>query len=194
MPSRPRVTTAAVTSAAVEVADTHGFEALALTAVAKRLDVAASTLYTHTDGLDSLKYQVAVAATQALTDQVRNAAIGAAGADALHSMAVTYRRFAIDHPGQFASTLLAPRLDEGDPAEDDDLAQANAALLGVFVLVYEGIGLDADEARRAARATRGAIHGFLALEDKLTSASEHDADYLYLLDALQYGLLKTQPS
>lgn len=185
MPPRTRVTPAAVTNAAVEVADNDGFEALALTTVAKHLDVAASTLYTHTDGLDSLKYQVAVAATIQLTDEVRNAAIGAAGADALHSMAVAYRRFAIDHPGQFASTLLAPRL------EHDDLVEANETLLGVFVLVYEAIGLDAEVARRAALATRGAIHGFLALEDTRTSAAEHDADYLFLLDALQLGLLNT---
>lgn len=184
MPNR-RVTLAAMTKAAGEVADSHGFDALALTAVAKRLDVAASTLYTHTNGVDGLKYQVAVAATHQLTDQVRNAAIGAAGAAALRSMAIAYRRFAVDHPGQFASTLLPPKL------EDDDLATANSALLNVFVLVFEGIGLDANEARRAARATRSAIHGFLALEDATTSASEHDADYLYLLNALHYGLLHT---
>jgi AcrR family transcriptional regulator len=180
---KKRVTLSALTTAAVEVADTGGFDALALTGVAQKLGVAASTLYTHTDGVDGLKYLVAVAATQNLTDTVRNAAIGASGTDALTAMAIAYREFALGHPGQFSSTLLPPRF------EDDELASANSTLLGVFVLVYRGIGLDERESRLAARSMRSAIHGFLALEHTIPSPSDHHADYRHLLDALQHGLL-----
>ncbi len=183
MPKK-RVTLAALTAAATEMADNDGFEALALTGVASKLDVAASTLYTHTDGVEGLKYLVAVAATRNLTDMVRTAAIGTSGPAALTSMAVAYRQFALEHSGQFASTLLPPSL------EDDELTAANTALLAVFVLVYQGIGLAETESRRAAQATRSAIHGFLALERTTDPASEHDADYLYLIDSLQHGLLK----
>ena len=185
MPKK-RVTPDALTSAAVELADSAGFEALALTEVAKRLDVAASTLYTHTDGVDGLKHLVAVAATQSLTNTVRQAAIGKSGRDALMAMAIAYRQFALNHPGQFASTLLPP-----EPG-DRDLAAANAALVAIFVIVYEGLGFDEAQARRAAHATRGAMHGFLALERITDPAPDHDADYRYLLNALQYGLLGTQ--
>ena len=121
MSKPPRVTLVALTSAAVEVADSAGFDALALTGVAAKLEVSASTLYTHTDGVDGLKYLVAVAATRNLTDTVRNAAIGAAGHDALTAMAIAYRQFALDHAGQFASTLLPPTV------EDDELATANSS-------------------------------------------------------------------
>ena len=183
MPQK-RVTLAALTTAAVEVADADGFDALALTGVAKKLDVAPSTLYTHTDGVDGLKYLVAVAATDHLTDAVRNAAIGASGPDALTAMGIAYREFALVHPGQFASTLLPPNL------EDDELATANATLLGVFVLVYQGTGLNEHESHLAARAMRSAIHGFLALEQTTMPASDHDAEYLYMLTGLQHGLLQ----
>lgn len=182
MPKK-RVTLTALTSAASMVADRDGFDTLALNEVAAELGVAPSTLYSHTDGLEGLKTLVAVAGTHNLTEAVRNSAIGMSGLDALTAMATAYRTFALDHPGQFASTLLLPRSDY------DELAVANAALLEVFVLVYRAIGLEDHEARLAARAMRSAIHGFLALEHTTTSPSEHDAEYRYLLDALQQGLL-----
>jgi len=65
-----------------------------------------------------------------------------------------YRTFALDHPGQFASTLLPPRSDL------DELATANETLIDVF-----------------------------ALQRTRASPSDHDAEYRYLLDALQRGLL-----
>lgn len=184
MPKK-RVTIDALTAAAIQVADEAGFEAVALTEIAKRLDVAASTLYTHTDGVDGLKHLVAVAATRNLAERVRHAAVGTSGLDALMAMAVAHRDFALAHPGQFSSTLLPPSPD------DEELTAANVALRAVFVQVYVGIGLDELEARRAAQATRSAIHGFLALERTTDPASNHDADYLYLLTALQRGLLSS---
>ena len=182
MPKK-RVTFDALTAAAIMVADRDGFETLTLNGVAAELNVASSTLYTHTDGLDGLKSLVAIAGTHNLTEAVRNSALGTSGLDALTAMAVAYRRFALDHPGQFASSLLPPR------SENDELARANAALLDVVVLVYRAIGLVDHEAQLAARAMRSSIHGFLALEHTTTSPSEHDAEYRYLLDALQRGLL-----
>lgn len=181
---KQRVTLDALTSAALVVADRDGFDTLALNEVATELGVAASTLYSHTDGLEGLKTLVAVAGTRNLAEAVRNSAIGASGLDALTAMATAYRTFALDHPGQFSSTLLPARSDV------DELAVANAALLDVFVRVYRAIGLESDEARLAARAMRSAIHGFLALEHPTTSAGEHDGEYRYLLDALQSGLLR----
>jgi AcrR family transcriptional regulator len=181
---RIRVTTAALTAAAVTVVDRDGFDALTLTAVADELGVAASTLYTHIEGLDGLKRLVAQVATRNLTELVRNSAIGASGPAALIAMGVVYRDFALDHPGQFASTLLPPQF------ESDELSDANAALLDVFVLVYRGAGLDDHESQLAARATRSAVHGFLAIEHITASRTEHDLEYRYLLAALQRGLLQ----
>ncbi|MDH4074662.1 MAG: hypothetical protein OEW29_01910, partial [Acidimicrobiia bacterium] len=67
---------------------------------------------------------------------------------------------------------------------------ANAELLRVFALVYRGAGLDDTESHLAAGAMRSAIHGFLAIEHSTGSRAEHDAQYRYLLAALQRGLLQ----
>lgn len=176
------LTQAVVVEAATSLVDAHGFDALNLSSVAETLGVGPSALYTHLGGLDALRYLVAVRATDNLATQVRRAAIGAAGDDALAAMGAAYRRFALEHPGQFASTLLPPRSD------DDELAHANHALDEVFVIVYSTMGLDPDAAHLAARSTRCAIHGFLALEHNAGTAPQHEAEYLYLLDVIRRGL------
>ncbi len=180
--AKQRISLAQVTSEALSVVDRQGFDALTLSSVAEGLQVGPSALYTHVDGLDGLRYLVAVAATNNLTGEVRNAAIGTSGDTALAAMGGAYRGFALGHPGQFASTLLPPRSDE------DDLAAANQDLLDVFVLVYGAMGLDPDASNLAARSTRSAIHGFLALEHAAGTTPAHDVEYQHLLDTLSRGL------
>lgn len=179
---RQRLTLPLVTNEAIQLVDREGFEALSLSAVASGLGVSPSALYTHVDGLDGLRYLVAVAATDRLTGDVSRAAIGTAGGNALESMGRAYRGFALGHPGQFASTLLPPRSD------DDDLASANRALVDVFTLVYRAMGLDGDGAYLAARSTRSAIHGFLALEHAAGTSTAHEAEYVHLLATLNRGI------
>ena len=112
----------------------------------------------------------------------RNAAIGTSGTNALASMGAAYRGFAHDHPGQFASTLLPPR------SPELELGAANQALLDVFTLVYGAMGLDPDASNLAARSTRSAIHGFLALEHTTGTTPAHDVEYQHLLETLSRGL------
>lgn len=180
--ARERLTLPGVTRTAIGLIDGAGFDALSLSSLAAELGVRPSALYTYVDGLDGLRYVVAVASTENLSVAVRNAAIGTAGGRALDAIGGAYRGFALEHPGQFASTLLPPR------APNDDLARANHAVLDVFVLVYGAMGLAPDRARLAARSTRSAIHGFLALEHTAGTTAEHDAEYRHLLETLQRGL------
>lgn len=180
--TKQRLSLTTVSFTATTVVDRDGFDRLSLSTVAQELGVVPSALYTHVDGLDGLRYLVAVAATCELTDRISRVAIGAAGAHALEAMGETYRGFAHAHPGQFASTLLPPRSDT------DDLTEANEQLLNIFVLVFGGMGLTAAQARLAARCTRSAIHGFLALEHIGGTSDSHDAEYAHLLETLQRGL------
>jgi AcrR family transcriptional regulator len=181
--ARVRITVTSLTETAVELVDDSGLDALTLSAVAKDLGVGPSALYTHCDGLGGLHNLVAVAATGNLVDDLRNAAIGYAGEDALVALGNAYRRFATDHPGQFAATLRPP-----DPTSAE-LAEATELLLDVFVLVFKAMGLAADHASMAARSTRGAIHGFLAIEH-LGVASPDRAEFDHLLGTLRAGLLQ----
>lgn len=181
--ARQRLSRPAVAERAIALVDRDGFEALSLSAVAQALDVGPSALYTHVDGLEGLQYLVAVTATDNLTTDVRNAAIGTSGADALLAMGDAYRSFAHDHPGQFASTLLPPR------SHDDELAVANRRLVDVFTLVYGAMGLDREQSYLAARSTRSAIHGFLAFEHVGGTTDDHDDEYEHLMTALYRGLV-----
>lgn len=189
--ARTRLNPALIVDSAIRLADWQSFEALSLSAVAEQLGVGPSALYTHIDGLDDLQYLVAVAATRNLTTQVRNAAIGTSGPRALEAMGNAYRAFSRDHPGQFASTLLPPR------SNDDELAKQNRELLDIFIAVFAAMGLPSDQSYLAARSTRSAVHGFLALEHNSGTTADHDADhdaeYEHLLQALQRGLIADRP-
>jgi len=171
-----------LTSISLALVDRSGFAALNLSAVANDLEVGPSALYTHVSGLAGLRYLVAVASIRGLTDQVRDAAIGVSGHQALNAIGHAYRRFALDHPGRFASTLLPP------PGDDQQLCEANESLLGVFIMVYGAMGLASDASYMAARCCRSAIHGFLALENATGTGPTHDAEYNHMLDALARGL------
>ncbi len=186
---RHRISIDSVTTAAATIADREGITALSLSGVASALGVGPSALYTHIDGLDGLRYQVAVRATGRLADRIRTAAIGVYGPTALVAMGKAYRRFAHDHPGQFAATLLAG----GDDVED--LADANRSIMETFALVYAGMGLGPEDSLVAARSTRSAIHGYLALEHNTGPSGDdnadpgHDAEYEHLIHALRRALV-----
>ncbi len=182
--TKQRLSLTSVSFTAISVVDRDGFDGLSLSSVAQELGVVPSALYTHVDGLDGLRYLVAVTATGTLTERINQVAIGTAGGHALEAMGQTYRGFAQAHPGQFASTLLPPQ------SEADDLAEANKQLLNIFILVFGGMGLPADQARLAARSTRSAIHGFLSLELIGGTTKSHDEEYAHLLHTLQRGLAK----
>jgi AcrR family transcriptional regulator len=184
--ARVRLSLVRITHTAIALVDRDGFDELSLTAVATDLDVGPSALYNHVDGLEGLHCLVAAAATRNLTEAVRNAAVGTAARVALAEMGLAYRRFCLDNPGQFAAILRAPT--DGD----EDLTAASDALLGVFVLVFVAMGLGEPEARLAARSTRSAIHGFLALEHHSGTGEAHEAEFLYLLAMLQRGIVDSR--
>lgn len=179
---RSRISLEGVTEVALALADREGLEAVSLTAVAEALGVGPSALYTHVDGLEGLRYTVAVAATHGLTETVRDAAVGVAGDEAVYSLGTAYRGFAHEHPGQYASTLLPPR------SSDDELARASRGLLDVIARVFRLSGLDEEASRSAATATRSALHGFLALEFAAGPGRDHDRHFRDLLTVLVRGI------
>lgn len=169
---------------AVTLVDRRSFDALTLSALASELGLRPSALYTYFDGLDGLRHAVAVQATRNLTERLRDAAVGLSGDDAVVALARTYRGFATDHPGQYASTLLPPS------RPSDELVQAVERLTDVFARVLGGYGLAGDEAIHAARTTRSAIHGFVALElcHGFHHGTDRDASFDHLVDTLIGGL------
>lgn len=182
MAPTPRLSTDGLVAAAMAIVDDEGLDALTVSAVAADLAVAPSAIYTYCDGLRGLHTLVAVAATENLTTALRNAAIGTAGSDALDAMSEAYRSFALSYPGQFTATLRHSTVNH------DVLRAADAALLEVFILVYVASGLDTQAARLAARSTRSAVHGFLALELASGTNDDHDDEFRHLVETLRRGL------
>jgi AcrR family transcriptional regulator len=183
--TRQRISLDDVTESALLVVDRHNLDALTLAAVAAELGVRPSALYTYIDGLDALRYAVAVASTSQLTYTIRDAALGQAGDDAIAALAHAYRGFATTYPGRYASTLLPPA------RRDDALATASNGLLDVFArVIASGYGHTGDDAVHAARAARSAIHGFVALEagQGFDEPTDRDASFHHLVNVVIGGL------
>jgi AcrR family transcriptional regulator len=155
---RAGVTTDAVVAQAMVVVDEVGFDRLTLAAVAERLGVRLPSLYKHVEGLEAVRTAVAARSKDELAAVLASSAVGRAGADALRSMSVAYRTWALAHPGRYAGTVRAPAA--GAEREVDAAARATEVVFGVL-RAYELEGDDLVDATRALRAT---LHGFVAIE------------------------------
>lgn len=154
----PRVTIDVdlIVTTALAVVDAGGPDALSLSSVARELGVGPSALYTHVDGLSGLHEATAAASTRQLAAELRDAAIGRAGDDAVRSVAVAYRSYAVAHPGRVTTTARA----EATPALD----HARTEVDGIFTLLAVAQGLGHDDAARAGRNARRALQGFVVSE------------------------------
>ncbi len=175
---------AAVVAAAAELADEVGLAGLAMGLLAERLGVRTPSLYKHVDSLDALRRGVSVRAKRELADALARATVGRAGPDAVRALADAHRRWARDHPGRYAASLSAARVD------DEADRRVSDAALEVLYDVLAGFALPEDRLVDAARALRSALHGFAALEAAGGFGLPRDVDrsYAFLVDTLVAGL------
>ena len=149
---------AGVVSAAAELADARGLEALTLAAVAEQLRVRLPSLYNHVDGLGGLRRELAHLGARELAERLRSAAVGVAGESALLALANAYRAYILEHPGRYAATVRSP--DE----DDHELQRLARSLIDTFRAVLASYGFEGDDAIHAIRGLRSVVHGFAALE------------------------------
>jgi len=155
---RAGLTRQRVVAEAATVANEVGLDRLALATVAKRLGVSLPSLYKHIDGIEALRRDLAVLGVRELTAALSAAAVGQAGADALHAIADAYREYAATHPALCAASVRAP-----DPGDAEHLA-VGAAAVDLLRSALTGYGLDGDLAVHAVRCFRIALHGFVTLD------------------------------
>lgn len=150
----PRVglDSAAVVSAAAELADAEGLEAVTLARLAGRLGVRAPSLYVHVDGVEDLRRRLAERGAHELRAVVQDAASGRARREALSAVAVAFRAYAREHPGTYTALQREAASDEA------------SRLVDVVLAVLRGYELAGDDAVHAARIVRAALHGFVELE------------------------------
>lgn len=184
MVPRPGLTPEKVVDAAVAVVDAEGAPSLTLGAVADRLGVRTPSLYNHVDGLDDLRRRLTVRALAELRRRLERAAVGRSADDAVRSLAVAYRRFAVEHPGLYAATVPTSEVD------DEAIRAAGAEALTVVIASLQAFGLEGDDTVHAARTIRSAVHGFVSLE--LAGGFGLDVDveasFDWLVDLVNEGL------
>ena len=149
---------AAVVTAAGDLADREGLEAVTLARVAATLGVRSPSLYHHVGSLDGLRTAIGADAQNRLTAVLGEAATGRAGDDALHALATAYRTWAHEHPGRYDASLRAL-------SEDDPSVATSKGAVDVIVAALRGWDLSEEDAVHAVRAVRAALHGFVALEN-----------------------------
>lgn len=170
-----------VVAAGFTVLDREGPTGVSLKAVADLLEVQPPSLYSHVEGLPGLLDDLAIAATSEFGEVLRDSAVGVAGDDAVRTFAAAYRSWARSHPGRYAITLRkverSERRDAGIGA-----VETMDAILGHY-------GLEAREARRAGRALRASIHGFVTLQEAdALGRGDHDASFGALIELFLDGL------
>ncbi len=154
---RPPLSAAVVVADAAALADEAGFDAITLTAVARRLGVQAPSLYSHVRDLSAVRDGVTALALGELADRVGEAIAGRAGRLALEGYAAAHRAYARESPGRWQS--LQRRA--GEAVVRSDAATKVAAQAGA---VLRGYPVPQDEHVHAVRLLGSTINGFLALE------------------------------
>ncbi|HEX4402120.1 MAG TPA: TetR-like C-terminal domain-containing protein [Galbitalea sp.] len=158
-------------------------EPVTLVVLARRLGVQVPSLYKHVAGLDDLNRLVSTRAKLELASVLERATVGRAGTDAVSAVARAYRRWAVEHPGRYATTLRAP-----DPADAADVA-AGARAIQVIFDALSAFGLDGDDAIDATRYIRATLHGFVALDAAGGFAlPDLDRSFERLVAVLQHSL------
>jgi AcrR family transcriptional regulator len=173
-----------VVTAAAQIADADGLDAVTLARVAASLHVKPPSLYNHVAGRDGLLRGVALLGLDELAAKLREAAIGRSGADGLQATAQAYRAYVLAHPGRYAAGAIAA------PAPDDlEHQAAGAAVLDVLRGVLRSWSLDEEQTLHALRGVRSAVHGFASLEAAggFGIKLDLDASFEHLVAALAAG-------
>lgn len=183
-PWRAGVSAEVLVGAAAELSDEVGFEALTVSALARRFGVTVASLYSHIENLEDLRQRVAALALAELAGRALEALAGRSGKAALVAFAGAYRGYATEHPGRYTAARL--RIAEGSPAES--AALRNSELLRALLREYD---LPEAEQAHAVRLLGSTFHGFASLEASGAFARSGDIEtsWARILDALHGSLV-----
>ncbi|MET9606915.1 WHG domain-containing protein [Streptomyces sp. NPDC006512] len=190
--ARAGLTAERVTIEGAALADEVGFDRVTMSQVAQRLGVKDASLYAHVRNLEDLRGRIALLAADEKTIRIAEATAGRAGKDALVAFADAWREYAHAHPGRYAATQTAVRI-------DPELAAKAAGPRRAVELTYgmlRGYGLAEPDLTDAVRLLRSTFHGFVALEAAGGFAHERSPQLSWLraLDALHALLERWPPS
>ncbi|MFE4663480.1 TetR/AcrR family transcriptional regulator [Streptomyces sp. NPDC056716] len=185
---RAGLTAERLTLAGAELADEVGFDAVTLSALARRFDVQVASLYSHVRNSQDLKVRIALLALAELADRAAAALAGRAGKDALAAFADVYRDYARAHPGRYAAARLRLSPEAAAASAGGRHAQLMRAIL-------RGYDLTGPDQTHAVRLLGSVFHGYVSLE--LAGGFSHSApdsqeSWERIVDALD-SLLRNWP-
>lgn len=171
----------AVVDAGFAILDREGADGVTLRAVADLLEVQSPSLYSHVAGLPGLLDDLALAATEAFGQALRDSAVGVAGDDAVRAFAAAYRRWATAHPARYDLTLRS--------VDRPERRTAGIGAVETMDTILAHYGLSSREASRVGRSLRASLHGFVTLQaaDAL-GRGDHDASFEAVVDLFLDGL------
>lgn len=168
---RRKLSPQAIVSAALDVADSEGLDAVSLSRVARELDCHVTSLYSHVESLDDLRLRLAVAVQAELAQQLWKAALGRSGSEALREIAAVYRRFGAEHAARARLLFLMTA------SSDEEFIDGGRVLAEPIRATLAGLGLDERRARYAHRAFSAALRGFTLAESQGAYGSEADETF-----------------
>ncbi|EST32606.1 TetR family transcriptional regulator [Streptomycetaceae bacterium MP113-05] len=154
---RAGLTTDRLVRAGAELADEVGFDQVTVTALARRFDVKAASLYSHLRSSRDLKTGIALLALEELADRAADALAGRSGRDALTAFGSVYREYAREHPGRYAAARLPL---------DPETAAASAGVRHAQMTraILRGYDLAEPDQTHAVRLLGSVFHGYVSLE------------------------------
>lgn len=152
---RTSLTPESLTTTAADLADEVGFDAVTVSAVARRVGVKPASVYFHLAGTDELRGRISTLALTELADRLGLALAGRAGRDALAALVDGVRAFATEHPGRWEATQVRITAPEAGPA--------GARVAALMLAVVRGYDLPEDEQVHAVRLIGSTINGFVRL-------------------------------
>ncbi|RBM12707.1 TetR/AcrR family transcriptional regulator [Streptomyces sp. PT12] len=187
--ARVGLTAERLARAGAELADEVGFDHVTVSALARRFDVRAASLYSHVKSSQDLRTRIALLALEEMADRGAAALAGRAGKDALAALANVYRDYAREHPGRYAAARL--RLDPETAA-----ASAGGRHARMIRAILRGYDLTEPDQTHAVRLLGSVFHGYVSLE--LGGGFDHSAPgseetWTRIIDALD-ALLRTWPA
>jgi len=168
-------------AAAADLADRDGWNELTLSQVAQVVDRHVSSLYSHIDGLDALRRDIALLSVTELADVVWEATVGRSGTDALTAIAEAERDFARAHPGRMAA--LRSHLG----ADDQEFKEQAKRIALPIRTVLASFGLNDRQVVVAHRVFSAAVRGLIEPGTPL-DATEDDAALHATVDLFSIAL------
>ena len=154
---RANLSSLAVVSAAAELADRDGFDAINISELARHFGVKPASIYSHVRDRAAVTDGVHQLALGELSDRIAAAIGGLSALDALIAFAQSNRLYATERPGCWTALQR--------PASTETVLSPQARRTALqLVSVLQGYGLPETEIAHAARFVGATINGYLTLD------------------------------